>query len=292
MRKNSTSSTSRNFALKYKHAPFLTSGEACAFRRTVYAYYRRCNRRLPWRGRKDPYGILVSEFMLQQTQAKRVAGYYPAFLRAFPSFRALAQAELREVLRAWQGLGYNRRALLLQRLAREVIERHGGRLPVSAEELIKLPGIGKATAGALLAFAFNKPAVFIETNIRSVFLHHFFPRQNNVSDADLLPLVSSTLDTKNPRRWYWALMDYGVFLKKKYANPSRRSAHHARQVPFEGSDRQLRGKLTRMLLGRATIGSDECRKDLCCTLERFRRIKEKLCRQGLLREERGRLCLP
>jgi len=230
--------------------------------------------------------------MLQQTQVERVAGYYPAFLKVFPSFRALAQAELREVLRVWQGLGYNRRALLLQRLAREVMQRHAGRLPVSAEELIKLPGIGNATAGALLAFAFNKPAVFIETNIRSVFLHHFYPRKKNVSDADLLPLVYSTLDTKNPRIWYWALMDYGVFLKKRHANPSRRSAHHVRQVPFEGSDRQLRGKLTKLLLGRSTIGTAECRKDLCCTPERFRRIKEKLCRQGLLREEKGRLCLP
>jgi len=292
MRKNSTSYTSRSSALKYKHPPFLTSGEASTFRRTVYDYYRRCGRRLPWRSRKDPYGILVSEFMLQQTQAERVASFYPLFLKAFPSFRALAHAELREVLRAWQGLGYNRRAVLLQRLSREVIERHAGRLPVSFEELIKLPGIGKATAGALLAFAFNKPAVFIETNIRSVFLHHFFPRQKNVSDEDLLPLVSSALDTKNPRRWYWALMDYGVFLKKRYANPSRRSAHHARQLPFEGSDRQLRGKLTRLLLGRRKVGLTECKKALSCPQARFLRIKEKLRRDGLLLEEDGKLRLP
>ncbi len=230
--------------------------------------------------------------MLQQTQAERVAGFYRPFLKTFPSFKALAQAPVREVLSAWQGLGYNRRAILLHRLAGEVMQRYRGSLPSSTEELKKLPGIGSATAGALLAFAFNRPAVFIETNIRAVFLHHFFPRKINIDDTQLLPLISLTVDTERPRIWYWALMDYGVFLKKKYGNPSRRSAHHVRQAPFEGSDRQLRGRLTRLLLGRQKAGLAECRKTLSCPRERFFRIKAKLCRDGLLLEEGGKLRLP
>ncbi len=156
---------------------------------------------------------------------------------------ALAAAPLIEVLSCWKGLGYNRRALYLKEIARIVIDQYAAKLPDSPDELVKLPGIGSNTAGAVAAFAFNRPVVFIETNIRSVFIHHFFPDTADVRDSRILPLVEATLDRDNPRVWYWALMDYGTMLKETTANPGRRSAHYSRQSPFPGSDREIRGAI-------------------------------------------------
>jgi len=181
---------------------------------------------------------------------------------------------------------------LLHRAARQIVKEHAGKLPSSPESLARLPGVGCATAGALTAFAFNRPAVFIETNIRSVFLHHFFSASERVGDAGILPLIGQTLDTRNPRVWYWALMDYGVFLKKTQPNPSRRSRHYTRQLPFEGSDRQLRGAIVKLLLARRTIGLQECRALLACAPERFQRIVAGLCRDGLARKQKRYLALP
>ena len=149
---------------------------------------------------------------------------------------------------AWQGLGYNRRALALQRAAAIILESHGGHVPAGVQELALLPGIGPGTAGAISSFAFNHPAVFIETNIRAVFLHHYSPAAASVPDVDLLPLVEATLDREHPREWYYALMDYGFLLKRSCANPSRASRHHARQAPYEGSNRELRAAVLRELV--------------------------------------------
>lgn len=218
------------------------------FRRIIYDYFERFGRDFPWRRTTDPYRILISEIMLQQTQTERVIEKYREFIRVFPSIRALARAPLRAVLAAWQGLGYNRRGVLLHRMAQDISLRYRGRIPDTPEELIALPGIGPATAGSIAAFAFDRPVIFIETNIRTVFLYFFFPHEDDVSDDRLLPLIERTLDRKNPRRWYSALMDYGSMLKKSCPNPSRRSAHYQRQAPFEGSRRQLRGQIVRTLL--------------------------------------------
>ncbi len=224
--------------------PRLSPEEIQSFRATVYEHYRRFGRDMPWRKTRDPYRILVSEVMLQQTQVRRVLVKYEEFLRAFPTIRSLAEASPARVVDAWLGLGYNRRALALHRLARIVVAR-GGEIPREPEELQALPGVGPATAGAVAAYAFDRPAVFVETNIRTVFIHHFFPSRRSVSDREILPLVAQTLDQANPREWYWALMDYGASLKSRAANPSRRSAHYRRQAPFEGSHRQLRGRILR-----------------------------------------------
>jgi A/G-specific adenine glycosylase len=185
--------------------------------------------------------------MLQQTQVPRVIEKYANFIRRFPDFATLAQAPLGAVLKEWQGLGYNRRAIAVKKIAEIVQREYGGVLPKDTEMLVKLPGIGAYTAAAIGAFAFNRPAVFIETNIRAVFIHTFFNDRTNVSDKEILPLIEQTLDRKNPRKWYWALMDYGVMLKKEFANPARRSSHHKKQSRFEGSNRQLRGRILKLL---------------------------------------------
>ncbi len=218
------------------------------FKRVVQNFYKNVGRRhLPWRKTKIAYRIALSEIMLQQTQVDRVVPKYTAFLLQFPTVRELAEAPLGEVLRAWQGLGYNRRAKMLHHCAQVVVSVHGSRFPRTYEELVQLPGIGPYTAGAVMAFAYNKPVPIIETNIRTVFLHHFFSDKTDVSEKEILTLVEATLDLKNPREWYWALMDYGSYLKKEHGNPNSRSKVYVKQSVFQGSDRQIRGAILKCL---------------------------------------------
>ncbi len=220
-----------------------------AFRELVWEYYHDHGRgELPWRTDVSPYAILVSEVMLQQTQVSRVIEKFNAWMVTFPGWQALAEASPSTVLQAWQGLGYNRRGLYLKRTAEMVITTYDGQLPPDQKLLMSLPGIGANTAGAIMAYAFNLPAVFIETNIRRVFLHHFFPEVDDVSDAQLLPLIKQAIDAESPREWYWALMDYGSFLARQGDNPNRRSKHYAKQSKFAGSTRQIRGEVLRQLL--------------------------------------------
>lgn len=223
--------------------------EIKAFRKIVWGYYAVNRRAMPWRDVITPYRVFVSEIMLQQTQVARVMEKLPQFIKLFPNFKALADAPLQSVLSAWQGMGYNRRALYLKKAAETVVRDYRGRLPQSPEELEKLAGVGPATARSIAAFAWNSPEVFIETNIRAVFLHHFFAGRSSVSDSQLLPFVENALDRENPREWYYALMDYGTMLKKANKNPSRASAHHAKQSKFEGSVRETRGKIIKALSG-------------------------------------------
>ena len=218
-----------------------------SFKETIWNFYHAYGRDFAWRNIDEPYKIVVSEVMLQQTQAHRVIHKYEQFIEEFSSFKMLAQASLRDVLTLWQGLGYNRRGKFLHLLAQRVVKEYGGVLPSDAGELIRLPGIGPATSASICAFAFNQPTIFIETNIRAVYLHFFFQEKKNVDDKELFPLITQTVDNKNPREWYYALMDYGVMLKQTIPNPSKRSKHHTRQSKFEGSDRQIRGKIIRHL---------------------------------------------
>lgn len=205
-------------------------------------------RELPWRGISDAYAVLVSEVMLQQTQVSRVEKYWQSFLETFPTLSALADASVAEVLTSWQGLGYNRRALALKRTAEQVVSEHSGMLPHTFDELVSLPGIGPATAAGVMAFAYEKPVVYIETNVRSVFIHELFPDETAVSDADLIPFVADTVSTTDPRGWYYALLDYGASLKKDGRNPTRASTSYTRQSKFEGSRRQKRAELIRILI--------------------------------------------
>jgi len=228
--------------------PLFTQEDIPAFQDLVLSRYRSSGRKFPWRETTDPYAILVSEIMLQQTQVGRVAEKFPQFMAAFPDFSALATAPLADLLSQWQGMGYNRRAIALQKCARRVMEEFHGVLPNDPEILATFPGIGKATASSICAFAFNRPVVFIETNIRRIFIHCFFPDNDIIDDSTIRPLVEAALYRENPREWYNALMDYGTELKKAVPNPNRRSVHYSRQPAFEGSDRKIRGEIVRQLL--------------------------------------------
>ena len=223
------------------------------FTAQVYDHYARSGRtHLPWRqpepdGSFDAYKIMVSEIMLQQTQVSRAIPKYHEFLEAFPAISDLAGADLGTVLRLWSGLGYNRRAKFLHEAAQTIASDFDGRLPRTLAELSSLPGIGVNTAGAVLVYAFNQPIAFIETNVRTVYIHHFFADESAVSDAAIRELVIATLDRDSPREWYWALMDYGAYLKKSVGNLSRLSKTYAKQSTFQGSRRELRGRVLRLL---------------------------------------------
>ena len=251
---------------------------------------RELYRDLPWRRTYDPYAIWISEVMLQQTQVSRVDGRWQRWLERFPTVDALAAAAPSDVLEEWQGLGYNRRALSVHRAAQTISEA-GGVFPQDPKELVKLPGIGPATAAGIRAFAFNLHGVYLETNVRTVFLHELYPQAEGVPDSELVPLVeltcpASVTDAANvadadntanvvdadataeltPRSWYYALLDYGAYLKKTIPNPSRRSKSHVKQTRFEGSHRQKRAELLRVLLAHKDEGGaafETLHQELC-----------------------------
>lgn len=220
-----------------------------SFKQTVWEQGRAHYRDLPWRDTFDPYAILLSEVMLQQTQVARVLGRWEEWLDVFPTIEALAQAPLPPVLELWQGMGYNRRALNLKRCAEEVVAKHGGEIPKDRKALLALPGIGPSTSAGVRIFAFQEPDMYLETNVRTVFIHELFSEQDEVPDKELKALVEETCpQDERVRDWYYALLDYGAHLKKTVPNPSRRSAQYKRQSKFEGSHRQKRAYLLRRIV--------------------------------------------
>lgn len=227
------------------------------FQETVWTYYRDHGRHdLLWRlpepdGTFDAYKIMVSESMLQQTQVPRVIPKFESFIALFPTVQTLAETPLADVLRAWSGLGYNRRAKFLWQAAQEVVTVFGGMVPRDRAALQSLPGIGPNTAGAIMVYAYDAPEIFIETNIRTVFIHHFFPDVQEVSDAALMPLIAAALNKELPREWYWALMDYGTHIKQTAGNASQASKSYTKQSAFAGSKRRIRGTVLRLLTERA-----------------------------------------
>lgn len=281
------------------------------FRSLVYGYYRRCGRHdLEWRNTRDPYRVLVSEFMLQQTQVVRVRDKYREFLTRFPSIAVLARAGLRDVLGAWSGLGYNRRARFLHELARRVNDEFDGKLPGDREELRSLPGVGAYTASAVACFAFGTPLPLLETNVRRALIYTFFaeperktvelfaaeepgiglvgselePRRVNapVHDRDVLRVAETVLDRQNPREWNYALMDFGELIGRRVPNPNRASAHYTRQSRFEGSLRQARGAAIRVLTSVATADAATIADQCDLPLSRIESALNELSNEGLV----------
>lgn len=225
----------------------LTLDQISQFQSLIYTYYAANRRDFIWRQDVTPYKIAISEVMLQQTQTARVVPKFENWLQKFPDFTALAQASTHDVLTAWQGLGYNRRGLALFKIAQIVIDEYDGQLPNDPVILQTFPAIGPNTAGSICAFAFNNPIMFIETNIRTVYTHTFFPGQSQITDKQLLPLITQTIDQNNAREWYYALMDYGVYLKQNLPRINAASKHYTKQSKFEGSQRQVRGAVIKIL---------------------------------------------
>lgn len=223
-------------------------GTVQAFNNKLLREGQNLYRDLEWRNTYDPYEIWISEVMLQQTQVSRVQERWTQWIEMFPTVDALASASQVEVLQLWQGLGYNRRALLLKRAADYISASLHGIMPQNVLELEALPGIGPATAAGIVSFAFNKPALYLETNVRSVLLHEFYPTKDQVSDDTLYTLLALLLPDRDYKNWYYAFLDYGNYLKLILPNPSRRSKHHSTQSKFEGSHRQKRSFLLRMIL--------------------------------------------
>ena len=264
--------------------------DAAAFRAAVLGLYAREGRDFPWRRTRDPWAIFVSEIMLQQTQTARVEPKYLAWMERFPDAASLAGVDLATLYDAWRGLGYNSRALRLRESARLCAELYGGLPPRDERLLLDLPGVGRYTARAVLAFAYDEPGAFLETNIRAALLFHFFRGADKVPDRDLEAVAEAVLDRDDPRTWYYALMDYGAWLKRREPNPSRRASAYSRQSKFEGSLRQARGAVLRALSAAGSSVAEGRRlADMAAELGmEYGRVKdaaEGLCRDGLVRLE-------
>ena len=253
------------------------------FQELIYSYYKNNKRDFPFRSNITPYKVLVSEIMLQQTQTNRVSEKFIEFIENFPDFKSLMDAPLEEVLKVWQGLGYNKRAVALKEIATRVVKDYEGKLPIDIEILKSFPQIEYNTACSIISFAYNIPTFFIETNIRRVYIYFFFPGISSVSDKHILPIVKKTLDTNNPREWYYALMDYGVMLKKSHPELNKRSAHYRKQPKFKGSTRELRGKILRNLLKKSEVPISDLSQKLELNSKKLYNILKQLEKEGFLK---------
>ncbi len=282
-----------------EHAERPTPPSVRSFQNEVWNYWKKNGRHdLPWRKTKDPYKILVSEVMLQQTQVSRVIEKYKEFLHAFPNVETLATSKLSDVLKVWSGMGYNRRGKYLRDAATTIVKKYDGKVPRDVASLRALPGVGPYTASAVLIFAFNIPDTMIETNVRSAYIQHFFNapaalRLNlraRIADKELLPFIEAAAEGQDPRTWHWALMDYGSYLKKRHKNPSRASAHYVRQSKFEGSLRQVRGAILRTLhLGSRTDRALSSELGIQSSeLGKFEAALAGLARDGMIVKRKGR----
>jgi A/G-specific adenine glycosylase len=263
------------------------------FQETILTFYRQNSRIFAWRETKNPYHILISEIMLQQTQTERVKIKYEEWLKHFPTLETLAAAPLQKVLTQWQGLGYNRRALALKRTAETVVKNYNGVFPKTFEEILELPGIGPYTAGAIMAFAYNKPIPIIETNIRTVYIHFFFPKDHGqIHDKEILKLVAQTLPEKNVREWYYALMDYGVMLKKTLGNLNKKSRHYTKQSQFKGSNREIRSNILKAITAKPVTEKDILnylkKSDIAVTPEQYAKNISDLEREGFIIQQKNK----
>jgi len=261
------------------------------FQELIYTYYNKNKREFPFRRDITPYKVLVSEIMLQQTQTNRVSDKFIEFIDEFPDFKSLKKAPLDKILKKWQGLGYNRRAIALKKIAEIITEKYDGKLPADIDILKSFPQIGYNTACSILSFAYNLPTFFIETNIRRVYIYFFFPGTYLVSDDEILPIVKKTIDSNNPREWYYALMDFGVMLKKTHPELNKRSAHYRKQSKFKGSTRELRGKILKLLLKKSEVLISSLSQKLNTDSNKINQILTQLENEGFLKIEEEKVSI-
>lgn len=252
------------------------------FREIVWNYYHAHGRTMPWRDTPSFYYVLVSELMLQQTQVSRVLPKFQAFTRQFPTIQSVAEASLAEVIEQWVGLGYNRRAKYLHQACQMVVVCGQ---PRDAKGLQALPGVGVNTAAAIMNYVYNVPVPFVETNIRTVYLNHFFPNQIGVSDRQLLEQVGHTIDRDNPREWFWALMDYGAFVKSQGMGLLAHSKHYKKQAPLKGSIRQVRGQIIKELSAGSVTAA--CLEGKFARDTRYLAALQGLIKDGLIEQTKG-----
>lgn len=291
----------------------MASGQIQKFQNEILTYYQSNKRSMPWRDISNPYRIFISEMMLQQTQVERVKIKYAEFLKKFPDLKSVAQAEKSDILKVWQGLGYNRRALFIKRACEEILSKHKGVFPKDFKILQTLPGIGPSTAGAICAFAYNQPVYFIETNVRAVLLHFFFKNKEKVSDTEVMHALQKvtpydsarhphvdgdpgSLDshlrgndefiTISPRDWYYALYDYGTHLKKTLGKNKiklhQKSKHYNKQSKFEGSFRQKRAQVLKLKLSNSNISDIEILNSLNLSPQELEDVFISLDKDGLI----------
>ncbi len=257
------------------------------FNTMLREFYSKNKRILSWRETIVPYHVVLTELMLQQTQVPRVQIKFPEFIAAFPTFQSLAQSSLTDLLRVWQGMGYNRRAKYLREIATIISTTYKGIVPNDPEILDAMPGIGPATAKSIIVYIYNKPELFIETNVRRVFIHHFFEDKTDIPDTDIVPILEKALDTQNPREWYYSVMDYGTYLGKTVQNPNRKSKHYAKQSKFEGSNRQIRGAILKQLV-HGGMNREVLLSSLGFEEEKVYTVLRELQSEGFINEKMGK----
>jgi len=261
------------------------------FQNIIYSYFKQYGRDFPFRKEINPYNVVISEMMLQQTQTNRVAEKFERFIQEFPNFQSLANAPLNDVLKVWQGLGYNRRAVALKTIAINVVNEYDGILPADVELLKSFPQIGHNTASSIVAFAFNMPTFFIEVNIRRVYIYFFFPGKSAIQDNDIMPLVRKTLDRSKVRKWYYALMDYGVMLKRTHPELNKKSAHYRKQSKFKGSNREIRGKILKLLIENENLTKPEILRELEINSKKLNEILNLLIKEGFIKQENNQFSI-
>lgn len=218
----------------------LSAQKIASFQKMILTWWQSHQRNLPWRRTHDPYRIMVSEVMLQQTQVSRVLPKYKEFLRAFPTVVDLAKATPAHVLRVWKGMGYNRRALYLHHAAKIIVEQYQGQFPVSEQQLSKLPGLGTYTARAILVFAYKQEVPLVDTNIRQIITHFFFDDVRQ-KESVIETVAQQLLPKGKSWEWHQALMDYNAVAMSKLK--TQMSKRKKKTIPFRESNRFFRGRI-------------------------------------------------
>ncbi len=248
------------------------------FQEKVLTYYKEHGRKLPWRETTDPYHILLSELMLQQTQVDRVIPYYHKWIKRWPTIQDLAHADRTDILEMWMGLGYNNRAINLHKAAKIIVNNYDSNVLLAMQKYKHVPGIGPYTSSAVQAFAANKDTIVVDTNIRRIFIHEF-SLPESTPDKEIEELAAKVLPRGNSRDWYNALMDYGsqVLTARKTGIKSK-----TQQSKFEGSDRQARAKIVRHLLANKKATAPELQQICDISQERFQKIAAKLIKDDVI----------